>query len=155
MINGSQINYIQKEITAPVVNNSQNYHPYKKKTRSYSENRLPKLLKQALKENFLSAPMDIPPNATIQQKLLLLLNEQNNEHTLIFKYFCIGKTLYKRKLELEATNTIPEAIQNKFTMNSRQQLDQQTLATNLEQLLDSITCLILVNTSYKAQYFNH
>ncbi|KAG9299856.1 hypothetical protein G9A89_003400 [Geosiphon pyriformis] len=110
-INGSQINYIQKETTAPVINNSQNYHLYRKKTRSYSENKLPELLKQALKENFLSAPIDIPPNATIQQKLLLLLNEQNNEHTLIFKYFCIGKTFYERKLELETTNTTPEAIQ--------------------------------------------
>ncbi|KAG9295888.1 hypothetical protein G9A89_006627 [Geosiphon pyriformis] len=117
-INGSQINYIQKKITAPVVNHLQNYHPYRRKTRSYSENRLPELLKQALKENFLSAPIDIPPNTTIQQKLLLLLNEQNNKHILIFKYFCIGKTLYERKLELEATNTTPEAIQkqihNKF-----------------------------------------
>ncbi|KAG9291862.1 hypothetical protein G9A89_012147 [Geosiphon pyriformis] len=61
-----------------------------------------------------TAPIDIPPNATIQQKLLLLFNEQNNEYTLIFKYFCIRKTLYEQKLELEATNTTPEAIQKQI-----------------------------------------
>ncbi|KAG9294734.1 hypothetical protein G9A89_008213 [Geosiphon pyriformis] len=52
------------------------------------------------------------------KKLLLLLNEQNNKHTPIYKYFHIEKTLYKRKLELEATNLTSEAIQkqihNKF-----------------------------------------
>ncbi|KAG9291351.1 hypothetical protein G9A89_003455 [Geosiphon pyriformis] len=104
-INGSQINYIQKENTAPVVNHLQNYHPYRRKTRT-------------LEKNLLIAPINILPNATIQQKLLLLLNEQNNEHTPIYKYFHIGKTLYKRKLELETTNLTPEAIQkqihNKF-----------------------------------------
>ncbi|KAG9305325.1 hypothetical protein G9A89_007820 [Geosiphon pyriformis] len=50
----------------------------------------------------------------MQQKLLLLLNEQNNEHTSIYKYFYIGKTLYERKLELEATNLTPEAIQKQI-----------------------------------------
>ncbi|KAG9304052.1 hypothetical protein G9A89_005962 [Geosiphon pyriformis] len=80
---------------APVANHLQNYHPYKRKTKSHSENRLPRLLKQALEENLLIAPIDIPPNATIQQKLLLLLNEQNNEHTPIYKYFYIGKTFYE------------------------------------------------------------
>ncbi|KAG9284061.1 hypothetical protein G9A89_022835 [Geosiphon pyriformis] len=94
-INGSQINYIQKETTAPVANHAQNYHPYRRKTRSHSENKLPRLLKQTLEENLLIASIDIPPNATIQQKLLLLLNEQNNEHTPIYKYFHIGKTLYE------------------------------------------------------------
>ncbi|KAG9299683.1 hypothetical protein G9A89_006399 [Geosiphon pyriformis] len=113
-INGSQINYIQKETTAPIANHSQNYHLYKRKTRSHSENRLPRLLKQALEENLLIAPIDIPPNATMQQKLLLLLNKQNNEHTSIYKYFYIGKTLYERKLELKATNLTPEAIQKQI-----------------------------------------
>ncbi|KAG9293581.1 hypothetical protein G9A89_005584 [Geosiphon pyriformis] len=113
-INGSQINYIQKETTAPVVNNSQNYHLYRRKTRGHSENRLPELLKQALKENLLFAFINISPNATIQQKLLLFLNEQNKEHTLIYRYFYIGKTLYERKLELEATNLTPEAIQKQI-----------------------------------------
>ncbi|KAG9303376.1 hypothetical protein G9A89_013702 [Geosiphon pyriformis] len=113
-INGSQINYIQKEITAPIVNNSQNYHFYRRKTRDHSGNRLPELLKQALKENLLIVPINIPTNATIQQKLLLFLNEQNNEHTFIYKYFHIGKTLYERKLELEATNITPEAIQKQI-----------------------------------------
>ncbi|KAG9298639.1 hypothetical protein G9A89_012707 [Geosiphon pyriformis] len=114
MINESQINYIQKKTTAPVANHLQNYHSYRRKTRSHSENRLPRLLKQVLEENLLIAPIDIPPNATIQQKLLLLLNEQNNEHTLIYKYFYIGKTLYKQKLELETTNFTPEAIQKQI-----------------------------------------
>ncbi|KAG9305338.1 hypothetical protein G9A89_007833 [Geosiphon pyriformis] len=117
-INGSQINYIQKKTTAPIVNNFQNYHPYRRKTRSHSGSQLPELLKQALKENLLIAPIDIPPNATFQQKLLLLLNEQNNKHILIYRYFYIGKTLKEQKLELEATNITPEAIQkqihNKF-----------------------------------------
>ncbi|KAG9283952.1 hypothetical protein G9A89_005459 [Geosiphon pyriformis] len=113
-INGSQIKYIQKETTAPVANHLQNYHPYRRETRSHSENKLPRLLKQALEENLLIAPIDIPPNATIQQKLLLLLNEQNNEHTPIYKYFQIGKTLYEQKLELEATNLTPEVIQKQI-----------------------------------------
>ncbi|KAG9289228.1 hypothetical protein G9A89_022538 [Geosiphon pyriformis] len=122
-INRSQINYIQKKTTAPIANYSQNYHPYRRKTRSHSENRLSRLLKQPLEENFLIAPMDISPNATMQQKFLLLLNKQNNEHTLIYKYFHIGKTLYERKLELEATNLTSEAIQkqihNKFKTAAR------------------------------------
>ncbi|KAG9299032.1 hypothetical protein G9A89_020345 [Geosiphon pyriformis] len=113
-INGSQIKYIQKETTAPVANHLQNYHPYRRETKSHSENRLLRLLKQALKENLLIAPIDIPPNTTIQQKLLLLLNEQNNEHTPIYRYFQIGKTLYERKLELEATNLTLEVIQKQI-----------------------------------------
>ncbi|KAG9306585.1 hypothetical protein G9A89_004782 [Geosiphon pyriformis] len=113
-INRSQINYIQKETTAPIVNNSQNYPSYRRKTKGHSENRLPELLKQALKKNLLIAPIDILPNATMQQKLLLFLNEQNNKHTLIYRYFHIEKTLYERKLELEATNITPEAIQKQI-----------------------------------------
>ncbi|KAG9288909.1 hypothetical protein G9A89_019531 [Geosiphon pyriformis] len=101
-INESQINYIQKETTVPVANHSQNYHPYRRKTKSHSENRLPRLLKQALEENFLIASIDILPNAT------------NNKHTPIYKYFHIGKTLYKRKLELKATNLTPEAMQKQI-----------------------------------------
>ncbi|KAG9298767.1 hypothetical protein G9A89_012835 [Geosiphon pyriformis] len=50
----------------------------------------------------------------MQQKLLLLLNKQNNEHTPIYKYFHIRKTLYERKLELETTNLTPEAIQKQI-----------------------------------------
>ncbi|KAG9305542.1 hypothetical protein G9A89_003605 [Geosiphon pyriformis] len=99
---------------APVVNHPQNYHPYRRKTRSHSENRLPRLLKQALEENLLIAPIDILPNATMQQKLLLLLNEQNNKHTSIYKYFHIEKTLYERKLKLKATNFTPKAIQKQI-----------------------------------------
>ncbi|KAG9285943.1 hypothetical protein G9A89_002363 [Geosiphon pyriformis] len=95
-----------------------NYHPLptnlKRKTRSHSGNRLPELLKQALKENFLIAPIDIPPNATLQQKLLLFLNEQNNEYTPIYRYFHMGKTLYERKLELEATNITSETVQKQI-----------------------------------------
>ncbi|KAG9298203.1 hypothetical protein G9A89_002691 [Geosiphon pyriformis] len=113
-INKSQINYIQKKTTASVANHSQNYHPYRRKTRSHSENKLPRLLKQALEENILIALIDIPPNATMQQKLLLLLNKQNNEHTPIYKYFYIGKTLYEQKMKLEATNLTSEAIQKQI-----------------------------------------
>ncbi|KAG9298877.1 hypothetical protein G9A89_015898 [Geosiphon pyriformis] len=92
MINGSQIKYIQKKTTAPVANHLQNYHPYRRETRSHCENRLPRLLKQALEENLLI----------------------NNEHTSIYKYFQIGKTLYERKLELEATNLTSEVIQKQI-----------------------------------------
>ncbi|KAG9300007.1 hypothetical protein G9A89_009735 [Geosiphon pyriformis] len=114
-INGSQINYIQKKTTAPVVNNSQNYHLYRrKKTKIYFRNQLPELLKQALKENLLIALIDILPNATLQQKLLLFLNKQNNEYTPIYRYFHIGKTLYERKLELEAINITLETVQKQI-----------------------------------------
>ncbi|KAG9287804.1 hypothetical protein G9A89_017399 [Geosiphon pyriformis] len=104
----------KKKTTVPVVNNAQNYHSYRRKTRSHSENRLPELLKQVLKENLLIVPIDIPPNATLQQKLLLFLNEQNNEYTFIYRYFHIEKTLYERKLELEATNITPETVQKQI-----------------------------------------
>ncbi|KAG9284533.1 hypothetical protein G9A89_014137 [Geosiphon pyriformis] len=90
----------KKETTAPVANHSQNYHPYRRKTRSHFENRLPRLLKQALEENLLIAPIDIPLNTTI--------------HTLIYKYFHIEKTLYEQKLELETTNFTSEAIQKQI-----------------------------------------
>ncbi|KAG9294946.1 hypothetical protein G9A89_017740 [Geosiphon pyriformis] len=50
----------------------------------------------------------------MQQKLLLFLNEQNNEYTPIYKYFHIEKTLYEQKLELETTNLTPEAIQKQI-----------------------------------------
>ncbi|KAG9302127.1 hypothetical protein G9A89_020561 [Geosiphon pyriformis] len=50
----------------------------------------------------------------MQQKLLLLLNEQNNEHTPIYKYFHIRKTLYEQKLELKTTNLTPKAIQKQI-----------------------------------------
>ncbi|KAG9289846.1 hypothetical protein G9A89_015426 [Geosiphon pyriformis] len=105
---------MQKKTIAQIVNNSQNYYSYRRKTKSYLGNRLPELLKQAPKENLLIAPIDISPNATIQQKLLLFLNKQNNKYTLIYRYFYIRKTLYERKLELEATNITPEAIQKQI-----------------------------------------
>ncbi|KAG9303309.1 hypothetical protein G9A89_013635 [Geosiphon pyriformis] len=50
----------------------------------------------------------------MQQKLILFFNEQNNEHILIYRYFHIEKTLCERKLELEATNITPEAIQKQI-----------------------------------------
>ncbi|KAG9294419.1 hypothetical protein G9A89_001924 [Geosiphon pyriformis] len=61
----SVTNEFKKETTASVINNSQNYYPYRRKPRGYSGSQLPELLKQALKENLLSALIDIPPNATI------------------------------------------------------------------------------------------
>ncbi|KAG9307034.1 hypothetical protein G9A89_003085 [Geosiphon pyriformis] len=75
---------------------------------------LPELLKQTLKENLLIALIDILPNTTLQQKLLLFLNEQNNEYTTIYRYFHIKKTLYERKLELEATNITPKTVQKQI-----------------------------------------
>ncbi|KAG9304429.1 hypothetical protein G9A89_019991 [Geosiphon pyriformis] len=62
--------------------------------------------------------ISIPPNATIQQKLQLCLNEENYDYTPIYRYFYIGKTLHERKRELIAANLTKEAIwkqlHNKF-----------------------------------------
>ncbi|KAG9304670.1 hypothetical protein G9A89_021450 [Geosiphon pyriformis] len=163
-INESQINYIQKETTAPVANHSQNYHPYRRKTRSHSENRLPRLLKQALEENFLIAPIDILPNATMQQKLLLLFNEQNNEHTSIYKYFHIGKTLYEQKLELKATNLISEAIQkqihNEFKTaagptNTPYKLRAAFRLYDLFNTCENVLHRTEISTIFRPDYFNY
>ncbi|KAG9306618.1 hypothetical protein G9A89_004815 [Geosiphon pyriformis] len=59
-------------------------------------------------------PISIPPNATIQQKLQLCLNKESIEYLPIYKYFYIGKTLYKQKLELTTANLIKKAIQKQF-----------------------------------------
>ncbi|KAG9284803.1 hypothetical protein G9A89_003726 [Geosiphon pyriformis] len=60
----------------------------------------------------------LPTNLELEIKFsyteLRLKNNGNNEHTPIYKYFHIGKTLYERKLELEATNLTPEAIQKQI-----------------------------------------
>ncbi|KAG9300312.1 hypothetical protein G9A89_011385 [Geosiphon pyriformis] len=113
-ITGKHINYTQTEIVANLAPNLQNYHPYKKNTRSYSEIHLPELLKLALRENLLLTPISIPPNATIQQKLQLCLNEKNSKYPLIYKYFYIRKTLHEQKQELTAANLTKEAIQKQI-----------------------------------------
>ncbi|KAG9291096.1 hypothetical protein G9A89_012968 [Geosiphon pyriformis] len=59
-------------------------------------------------------PISIPPNATIQQKLQLCLNEENTEYSPIYRYFHIGKTLYEWKLELTTANLTKEAIQKQL-----------------------------------------
>ncbi|KAG9301121.1 hypothetical protein G9A89_012504 [Geosiphon pyriformis] len=59
-------------------------------------------------------PISIPPNATIQQKLQLCLNEENTEYLPIYRYFHIGKTLYKWKLELTTANLTKKAIQKQL-----------------------------------------
>ncbi|KAG9299302.1 hypothetical protein G9A89_013950 [Geosiphon pyriformis] len=94
-ITGKHINYTQTEIVTNLAPNSRKYHPYKKNTRSYSGIHLPELLKLALRENLLLIPISIPPNATIQQKLQLCLNEKNHDYTPIYRYFYIGKTLHE------------------------------------------------------------
>ncbi|KAG9294552.1 hypothetical protein G9A89_008663 [Geosiphon pyriformis] len=109
-ITGKHINYTQTEIVTNLVPNSQKYYPYRKNTRSYSGIHLPELLKLALRENLLLTPISIPPNATIQQKLQLCLNEENGKYPPIYRYFYIGKTLHERKLELTAANFTKEAI---------------------------------------------
>ncbi|KAG9299207.1 hypothetical protein G9A89_013855 [Geosiphon pyriformis] len=66
--------------------------------------------------------ISIPPNATIQQKLQLCLNEENYNYTLIYRYFYIEKTLYEQKWELTAANLTKEAIwkqlHNKFKITA-------------------------------------
>ncbi|KAG9285099.1 hypothetical protein G9A89_009910 [Geosiphon pyriformis] len=59
-------------------------------------------------------PINIPPNATIQQKLQLCLNEENYDYTLINRYFYIGKTLHERKQELTAANLTKKTIQKQL-----------------------------------------
>ncbi|KAG9290180.1 hypothetical protein G9A89_022156 [Geosiphon pyriformis] len=59
-------------------------------------------------------PISIPPNATIQQRLQLCLNEENTEYSPIYRYFHIGKTLYEWKLELTTANLTKEAIQKQL-----------------------------------------
>ncbi|KAG9293317.1 hypothetical protein G9A89_007563 [Geosiphon pyriformis] len=59
-------------------------------------------------------PISISPNATIQQRLQLCLNEENTEYSPIYRYFYIGKTFYERKLELTTANLTKEAIQKQF-----------------------------------------
>ncbi|KAG9285810.1 hypothetical protein G9A89_013235 [Geosiphon pyriformis] len=62
--------------------------------------------------------ISIPPNTTIQQRLQLCFNKENTEYPPIYRYFHIGKTLYKWKLEFTIANLTKEAIQkqlhNKF-----------------------------------------
>ncbi|KAG9296844.1 hypothetical protein G9A89_006063 [Geosiphon pyriformis] len=115
---GNHINYTQTEVVTNLAPNSQKYHSYKKNTRSYSGIYLPKLLKLALRENLMFTPISIPPNATIQQRLQLCLNKENTGYPPIYRYFHIGKTLYKQKLELTTANLTKKAIQkqlhNKF-----------------------------------------
>ncbi|KAG9295672.1 hypothetical protein G9A89_002990 [Geosiphon pyriformis] len=114
----NHINYTQTEVVTNLALNSQKYHSYKKNTRSYSGIHLSELLKLALRENLMFTPINIPPNATIQQRLQLCLNEENTEYSPIYKYFHIGKTLYEWKLELTTANLTKKAIQkqlhNKF-----------------------------------------
>ncbi|KAG9285589.1 hypothetical protein G9A89_008566 [Geosiphon pyriformis] len=114
IVTGNHINYTQTEVVTNLASNSRKYHPYKKNIRSYTEIHLPELLKLALRENLMLTPISIPPNATIQQKLQLCLNEKNTEYSPIYKYFHIGKTLYKRKLELTTANLTKKAIQKQL-----------------------------------------
>ncbi|KAG9301742.1 hypothetical protein G9A89_003288 [Geosiphon pyriformis] len=64
----------------------------------------------ALRENLMLTPISIPPNATIQQKLQLCLNEENYDYTPIYRYFYIGKTFHKQKRKLTAANLTKKAI---------------------------------------------
>ncbi|KAG9302780.1 hypothetical protein G9A89_009557 [Geosiphon pyriformis] len=113
-ITGKHINYTQTEIVANLAPNSRNYHLYKKNTRSYSGIHLPELLKLALRENLMFISISIPPNATIQQKIQLCLNEENHDYTPIYRYFYIGKTLHEQKWELTAANFTKETIQKQL-----------------------------------------
>ncbi|KAG9287010.1 hypothetical protein G9A89_022974 [Geosiphon pyriformis] len=109
-VTGNHINYTQTEVVTNLAPNAQKYHPYKKNTRSYFGIYLPELLKLALKKNLMLTSISILPNATIQQKLQLCLNEENYDYTPIYKYFYIGKTLHEQKQKLTAANLTKEAI---------------------------------------------
>ncbi|KAG9290015.1 hypothetical protein G9A89_010321 [Geosiphon pyriformis] len=111
---GNHINYTQTEVVTNLAPNSRKYHPYKKNTRSYTGIHLPELLKLALRKNLMLTPISIPPNATIQQRLQLCLNEENTEYPPIYRYFYIRKTLYEWKLELTTANLTKEAIQKQL-----------------------------------------
>ncbi|KAG9296041.1 hypothetical protein G9A89_011893 [Geosiphon pyriformis] len=114
IVTRNHINYTQTEVVTNLAPNSQKYHLYKKNTKSYTGIHLPELLKLALRENLMLTPISIPPNATIQQRLQLCLNEENTEYPPIYRYFHIGKTLYERKLELTTANLTKEAIQKQL-----------------------------------------
>ncbi|KAG9305680.1 hypothetical protein G9A89_022602 [Geosiphon pyriformis] len=113
-VTGNHINYTQTEVVTNLAPNSRKYYPYKKNTRSYTGIYLPELLKLTLRENLMFTLINIPPNTTIQQRLQLCLNEENTEYPPIYRYFHIGKTLYKRKLELTTANLAKEAIQKQL-----------------------------------------
>ncbi|KAG9305561.1 hypothetical protein G9A89_003624 [Geosiphon pyriformis] len=113
-VTGNHINYTQTEVVKKLAPNSRKYYPYKKNTRSYSGIHLPELLKLALRENLMLILISIPPNATIQQRLQLCLNEKNTEYPLIYRYFHIGKTLYERKLKLTTAKLTKKAIQKQL-----------------------------------------
>ncbi|KAG9295912.1 hypothetical protein G9A89_006651 [Geosiphon pyriformis] len=104
-ITGKHINYTLTEIVTNLAPNSRKYHPYRKKTRSYSGIHLPELLKLALRENLLLTPISIPPNATIQQKLQLCLNEENGKYPPIYRYFYIGKMLHEQYLDFDGAQS--------------------------------------------------
>ncbi|KAG9307624.1 hypothetical protein G9A89_023189 [Geosiphon pyriformis] len=110
----NHINYTQTEVVTNLAPNSRKYYSYKKNTRSYSGIHLPELLKLVLRENLILIPISIPPNATIQQRLQLCLNEKNTEYPPIYRYFHIGKTLYEWKLELTTANLTKKAIQKQL-----------------------------------------
>ncbi|KAG9288474.1 hypothetical protein G9A89_015680 [Geosiphon pyriformis] len=113
-VTGNHINYTQTEVVTNLAPNSRKYYPYKKNTRSYSEIHLQELLKLALRENLMLTPISIPPNATIQQKLQLCLNEKNYNYTPIYRYFYIGKILHEQKWKLTAANFTKEAIRKQL-----------------------------------------
>ncbi|KAG9306322.1 hypothetical protein G9A89_018205 [Geosiphon pyriformis] len=122
-ITEKHINYTQTEVVTNLSPNLRKYYPYRKNTRSYSGIHLPELLKLALRENLLLTPISIPPNATIQQKLQLCFNKENSKYLSIYRYFFIGKTLHKQKLELTAANLTKKVIQkqlhNEFKTTAR------------------------------------
>ncbi|KAG9296805.1 hypothetical protein G9A89_002202 [Geosiphon pyriformis] len=109
-VTGNHINYTQTKVVTNLAPNARKYHLYKKNTRSYFGIYLPELLKLVLRENLMLTPISIPPNATIQQKLQLCLNEENYDYTPIYRYFYIEKALYEQKWELTAANLTKEAI---------------------------------------------
>ncbi|KAG9291669.1 hypothetical protein G9A89_022088 [Geosiphon pyriformis] len=101
-VTGNHINYTQTEVVTNLAPTHENI-THIKRTQEL-----------ALRENLRLIPISISPNATIQQKLQLCLNEENTEYPPIYRYFHIGKTLYEQKLELTTANLTKEAIQKQL-----------------------------------------
>ncbi|KAG9292782.1 hypothetical protein G9A89_006343 [Geosiphon pyriformis] len=99
-------------------------------------------------------PISIPPNATIQQKLQLCLNEENIEYLSIYRYFHIGKTLYEWKLELTIANLTKKAIQKQLHNKFKTTAGSTNSHYRLKAVLDFMTYSTPVKTYYKTQFFN-
>ncbi|KAG9305637.1 hypothetical protein G9A89_022559 [Geosiphon pyriformis] len=150
-ITGKHINYTQTEIVANLAPNSQNYHSYKKNTRSYSGIHLPELLKLALRENLMLTPISIPPNATIQQKLQLSANFTKNAiqkqlHNKFKTTAELTNSCYKLRAALrlyDLFHTCENVLQNPILQPLKIQYIEKLTELKFQQFSDQISSIIL------------